>query len=67
MLREGEKPHAPQTNTDLETQYVYQPRKEVNLIPSPFGEGSTDMPIDHHPQGEVPRQTPLPSPLKGRS
>lgn len=29
-------------------------RKEVKPIPSPFGEGQTDTPINHANQGEVP-------------
>ena len=41
-------------------------RKEVNSLPSPFGEGQTDMPINHVHLGEV-HQTPLPSPPRGRS
>ena len=42
-------------------------RKEVKPMPSPFGEGQTDMPINHHHLGEVQHQTPLPSPPRGRS
>jgi hypothetical protein len=28
-------------------------RKEINSMPSPFGEGQTDTPINHHNLGEV--------------
>jgi len=37
---------------DLENQHAYQPRKEVNKMPSPLGEGQTDMPINRHNRGE---------------
>ncbi len=47
-------------NVDLKTRHAYQPGKEANLIPSPFGEGQTGMPIDRHPQGEVPLQNVKP-------
>ena len=46
-------------NIDLETQPAHEHRKEVNSMPSPFGEGQTDMPINHHPLGEVPLSPPL--------
>ena len=52
---------------DLEIQPPHQPRKETDSMPSPFGEGQTDMPINRPNQGEVADQTPLPSPPRGRS
>jgi len=57
----GRSQNLPETELDLETQHAYQRRKEVNSMPSPFGEGQTDMPINHHHLGEVP--LPLPSPV----
>jgi len=30
-------------------------RKEVKPMPSPLGDGQTDMPINHHNLGEAPR------------
>jgi len=42
-------------------------RKEVKFIPFPFGEGQTDMPINHANQGEVspsPLTTSSPARLK---
>jgi len=38
---------------DLEIQQPHQPRKEFATIPSPLGEGQTDMPIAQANQGEV--------------
>jgi hypothetical protein len=37
----------------LETQHAIRRRKEANSIPSPFGEGQMDMPINLANQGEV--------------
>jgi hypothetical protein len=54
----GEKPFAPKTNIGLEIQQPRQPGKEDNSMPSPLGEGQTDMPINYLHQGEVrPRST----------
>lgn len=41
----------------LETEHAIRRRKEVNSIPSPFGEGQADTPINPANQGEVPLNT----------
>ena len=40
---------------DLENHHPHQPRTEADSLPSPFGEGQTDTPINRHNRGEVPR------------
>jgi len=40
-------------NVDLENRHDHHPKKEVNSLPSPLGEGQTDMPINYLNQGEV--------------
>ena len=42
----------------LETQHAHQPRKEINPMPSPFGEGQTVTPINHRHLGEVLTRLP---------
>ena len=44
-----------QQNIDLENHRPHQPRTEADSMPSPFGEGQTDTPINRHNRGEVPR------------
>jgi hypothetical protein len=44
---------------DLETQHAIRRRKEIKPIPSPFGEGQTDTPINHANQGEVSAKMPI--------
>jgi hypothetical protein len=39
---------------DLDIQQPHQPRTETDSMPSPKGEGQTDMPINRHNRGEVP-------------
>jgi hypothetical protein len=38
---------------DLQNHHPHQRRKETDSMPSPFGEGQTDMPINRHNRGEV--------------
>ena len=49
----GEKLCAPQTKHGLGNSTTPSYRKEANTMPSPFGEGQTDTPINRHNQGEV--------------
>ena len=55
-----------QPNIDSEIQSAHQPRTEADSMPSPFGEGQTDSPINRHNRGEVPptfHQAPGPGDL----
>jgi len=49
----GEMPMPLETSINLESQQLRQPRKETDLMPSPFGEGQTDTPINRRNRGEV--------------
>ena len=42
-------------NIDLETRLVHHPEKGFVAMPSPFGEGLTNAPINRHNRGEVPQ------------
>ncbi len=56
----GRSPNPHQPNHNLEIQLAHQSRKEIVSIPSPLGEGQSDMPINHHNQGEVPHHLSTP-------
>jgi len=55
----GEKLCAPQTKHGLGNSTTPSYRKEANTMPSPFGEGQTDTPINRHNRGEVPGRLDL--------
>jgi len=49
----GEKPRPLEMGLCLGNSTCRQRRKEVNSVPSPLGEGQTDMPINRRYLGEV--------------